>query len=299
MPAKKSGESSDKDKKPAAAKKDAAKAGDKKPATSGAQPAKKPAEPATKKTAEKRPAPATTSKPAEKKTAKPVEKKAAPASKAAKPAEKKAAAPAKKTAEKKPAVKKTTKPAAKKDGKPKKAPVKKVAGKVAAKKPVAVKKPTTITAAKLQKGSARAKAAAILKAKRARLKAVKGPFGTRLRKVRTSVRFRRPKTLRLPRNPKYPRKAVPTRNRMDAFNIIKYPLTTEAAMKKIEDNNTLVFQVHLRANKNHIRAAVRKLYDIKVAKVNCLIRPDGKKKAYVRLARDYDALDIANKIGII
>ncbi|XP_070499319.1 large ribosomal subunit protein uL23 [Chironomus tepperi] len=290
MPPKKTGESSDKDKKPAAAKKDAAKAGDKKPAasSSGAQPAKKPAEPA-KKTAEKRPAAAAASKPAEKKAAKPAEKKAAPA-KAAKPAEKKAA-PAKK-----PAAKKTAKPAAKKDGKPKKAPVKKVAGKAPAKKPVVAK---TVTAAKLQKGSARAKAAAILKAKRARLKAVKGPFGTRLRKVRTSVRFRRPKTLRLPRNPKYPRKAVPTRNRMDAFNIIKYPLTTEAAMKKIEDNNTLVFQVHLRANKNHIRAAVRKLYDIKVAKVNCLIRPDGKKKAYVRLARDYDALDIANKIGII
>jgi hypothetical protein len=28
-------------------------------------------------------------------------------------------------------------------------------------------------------------------------------------------------------------------------------------------------------------------------------RPDGQKKAYVRLAPDYDALDIANKIGII
>lgn len=27
--------------------------------------------------------------------------------------------------------------------------------------------------------------------------------------------------------------------------------------------------------------------------------PDGQKKAYVRLAPDYDALDVANKIGII
>lgn len=59
---------------------------------------------------------------------------------------------------------------------------------------------------------------------------------------------------------------------MDPFNIVKYPLTTEAAMKKIEDNNTLVFLTHLRANKNHVRAAVRKLYDIKVAKVNLLVR---------------------------
>ena len=28
-------------------------------------------------------------------------------------------------------------------------------------------------------------------------------------------------------------------------------------------------------------------------------RPDGLKKAYVRLTTDYDALDVANKIGII
>jgi hypothetical protein len=28
-------------------------------------------------------------------------------------------------------------------------------------------------------------------------------------------------------------------------------------------------------------------------------RPDGQKKAYVRLTPDYDALDVANKIGII
>jgi len=34
-------------------------------------------------------------------------------------------------------------------------------------------------------------------------------------------------------------------------------------------------------------------------KVNTLIRPDGSKKAYVRLTSDYDALDVANKIGLI
>jgi len=45
-------------------------------------------------------------------------------------------------------------------------------------------------------------------------------------------------------------------------------------MKKIEDNNTLVFIVHLRANKPQIKQAVKKLYDIDVAKVNTLIRLD-------------------------
>ena len=33
--------------------------------------------------------------------------------------------------------------------------------------------------------------------------------------------------------------------------------------------------------------------------VNTLIRPDGTKKAYVRLTPDHDALDVANRIGII
>jgi large subunit ribosomal protein L23Ae len=130
-------------------------------------------------------------------------------------------------------------------------------------------------------------------------KVTKGNFQKRTRKIRTSVHFHRPFVKHLPRNPKYPRKSVPHRPRLDKFSIIKHPLTTESAMKKIEDNNTLVFIVHIKANKPQIKMAVKKLYDIDVAKVNTLIRPDGQKKAYVRLAPDYDALDVANKIGII
>ncbi|XP_065190154.1 large ribosomal subunit protein uL23-like [Sycon ciliatum] len=118
-------------------------------------------------------------------------------------------------------------------------------------------------------------------------------------KTRTSVTFRRPKTLRLPRTPKYPRKSVPSRPKLDKFAIIKHPLTTESAMKKIEDNNTLVFIVDKRANKPSIKIAVKSLYEIDVMKVNTLVRPDGQKKAFVRLSSDYDALDVANRIGII
>ena len=54
---------------------------------------------------------------------------------------------------------------------------------------------------------------------------------------------------------------------MDAYNIIKHPLTTESAMKKIEDNNTLVFICDIKANKHQIKSAVKKLYDINVSKV--------------------------------
>lgn len=140
------------------------------------------------------------------------------------------------------------------------------------------------------KTEAKAKA---LKAKKAVLK---GVHSHKKKKIRTSPTFRRPKTLRLRRQPKYPRKSAPRRNKLDHYAIIKFPLTTESAMKKIEDNNTLVFIVDVKANKHQIKQAVKKLYDIDVAKVNTLIRPDGEKKAYVRLAPDYDALDVANKV---
>jgi len=71
-------------------------------------------------------------------------------------------------------------------------------------------------------------------------------------------------------------------------------------MKKIEEHNTLVFIVDIKANKRQIKEAVKKLYDVDSVKVNTLIRPDGKKKAFVRLTADVDALDIAaTKLAIV
>jgi len=70
-------------------------------------------------------------------------------------------------------------------------------------------------------------------------------------------------------------------------------------MKQIEDNNTLTFIVDGAANKRHVVAAVKALYDVDVVRVNTLIRPDGLKKAYARLSADVEALEVANRIGII
>jgi len=119
------------------------------------------------------------------------------------------------------------------------------------------------------------------------------------RKIRTSVHFRRPKTLRLPRNPLYQRKSLARRPRLDKYSVLKFPLCTESAMKQIEDNNTLTFIVDLRATKKHIVDAIKKMYDVKCVRVNTLIRMDGTKKAYCRLAPDHEALEVANTIGII
>merc|ERR1711998_666980 len=114
-------------------------------------------------------------------------------------------------------------------------------------------------APKAKSGKAKANAAA---------KAVKKGSIKRTTRVITNTTFHLPKTLKLRRSPKYPR-------------------TTESAMKKIEDNNTLVFIVDVRATKRTVKDAVKRMYDIDCAKVNTLISPDGQKKAYVRLTQDY------------
>ncbi|CUM54062.1 unnamed protein product [Debaryomyces tyrocola] len=129
--------------------------------------------------------------------------------------------------------------------------------------------------------------------------ALKGTNAKKSLKVRTDTSFHRPKTLKLSRSPKYSRKSVPHYNRLDAYKIIVSPIASETAMKKVEDGNILVFQVDLKSNKHQIKSAVKELYDVDVEYVNTLVRPNGTKKAYIRLTADHDALDIANRIGYI
>lgn len=66
--------------------------------------------------------------------------------------------------------------------------------------------------------------------------------------------------------------SIPRAPQLDAAKIILYPLNTESAMKKIEENNTLVFIVDVKANKRQIKQALKKLYDVDTVKVNTLVR---------------------------
>ena len=92
------------------------------------------------------------------------------------------------------------------------------------------------------------------------------------RKVRLTTSFHKPKTLQLSRSPKYPRKSVPHEPRLDHHKVIINPLNTESAMKKIEENNTLVFICDVKANKRQIKEALKKLYDVDCVKINTLVR---------------------------
>ena len=67
----------------------------------------------------------------------------------------------------------------------------------------------------------------------------------------------------------------------------------------MENNNTITFLVAPNAKKCHIREAFEKTYGLKVRKVNTLNQVGRPKKAYIRLANDGEALNVASKIGIL
>ncbi|MCJ7450198.1 MAG: 50S ribosomal protein L23 [Candidatus Nanohaloarchaeota archaeon QJJ-9] len=86
---------------------------------------------------------------------------------------------------------------------------------------------------------------------------------------------------------------------MESNEIIKHPHLTEKSVGKVDEENTLVFIVDERSNRLQVKDAVESMFDVEVEKVNTLITQDGEKKAFVRLTDDYEALDVATKLGML
>lgn len=83
------------------------------------------------------------------------------------------------------------------------------------------------------------------------------------------------------------------------YKIIIRPVQSEKALSLIDKQNTLTFIVDLKATKSDIKRAVELVFNVKVEEVRTLITPRGEKKAYVKLAPEYKASDIASQLGLI
>ena len=93
---------------------------------------------------------------------------------------------------------------------------------------------------------------------------------------------------------------------MNLHQVIKRPLVTEKGVAAKDENRTLCFEVASEANKTQVKAAVEKLFKVKVAEVRTATfegklrrrgkfagyRPDWK-KAYVRLKDGQKVPDFA------
>ena len=86
---------------------------------------------------------------------------------------------------------------------------------------------------------------------------------------------------------------------MDPYKIIKYPLTTEKAVRLMESENKLIFIVDRKSNKDSIKKAVEEAFKVKVSKINTMITPQGLKKAYVKLSIETPAIDVATQLGLM
>jgi len=74
---------------------------------------------------------------------------------------------------------------------------------------------------------------------------------------------------------------------------------TEKSVRLMESENKLIFIVERKAKKEEIKKAIEEAFKVHVTKVNTLITSKGLKKAYIKLARDTPALDVATQLGLI
>ena len=84
---------------------------------------------------------------------------------------------------------------------------------------------------------------------------------------------------------------------MNPYEIIYHPYVTEKTMNFMEKNNALEFVVKRSANKLQIKAAVEKLFEVKVKDINTRVTKRGK-HAIVTFMPDFKAEDLGMRIGI-
>ncbi len=83
------------------------------------------------------------------------------------------------------------------------------------------------------------------------------------------------------------------------YKVLIRPVHSEKAISLVDKENTLVFIVDRKASKHDIKRAAELVLGVKVEKVRTLITPRGEKKAYIKLAPEYRASEIASQLGLI
>lgn len=85
---------------------------------------------------------------------------------------------------------------------------------------------------------------------------------------------------------------------MENYEVLNNLISTEKEIRLMESENTLLFSVSKRAKKPDIKKAIESLFNIKVLRVNTLLK-GGKKRAYVRISPETPAIDVATQLGMM
>jgi len=76
------------------------------------------------------------------------------------------------------------------------------------------------------------------------------------------------------------------------------PLATEKAIMLIESENVLTFKTKMEKKKQEIKKELEEMFNVKIEKIRTHIRGN-KKYAYVKLKKEFPAIDVATKLGLI
>jgi len=76
------------------------------------------------------------------------------------------------------------------------------------------------------------------------------------------------------------------------------PLVTEKAVMSIESQNMLTFETEKEKTKSEIKNEIESLFKVKVEKLRTLVQGN-KKYVYVKLKKEFPAIDVATKLGLI
>lgn len=80
--------------------------------------------------------------------------------------------------------------------------------------------------------------------------------------------------------------------------ILIAPIKTEKAVGKMEFDNTIVFEVSIKATKKEIAGEFEKKFNVKVARINTYLTAKGKKHALIKLAKGFKADEVAMRLKI-
>ncbi|MDP2717997.1 MAG: 50S ribosomal protein L23 [Candidatus Micrarchaeota archaeon] len=80
---------------------------------------------------------------------------------------------------------------------------------------------------------------------------------------------------------------------------VKYALTTEKAVSRIEKDNELVFIIQENATKDQVKQEIESAYSQPVRTIRTLHGTQGKKKAIVSFRNKGAAADLAAKLKVI
>ena len=88
------------------------------------------------------------------------------------------------------------------------------------------------------------------------------------------------------------------KNKQNSGGISLKPLVTEKAVMLIESQNVLIFETEKETTKEQVKKEIEDLFEVKVEKIRTLIILN-KKHTYIKLKKEFHALDLATKLGLM